>query len=340
MVTINIYPQTQRYNAISFGSATYDMFARTQSEFIEIRHPGKRHEGVITEGHTERLIAFLAGSKIIINGLQYHVGGGGTNSAVAMSRLGLKTAYVGNIGLDHEGDMVLEALLRDNVDFLGSRSNSLTNRSVILETNNKDRTILAFKDASERLDMTNIDVSKFNTGWFYLSALDKSLLEQITTYAFEHQIKVAFNPSNYLAENGPDYIKDVLQKTNILVLNDEEAELLVGRGKAVEMIKRLSTLGPEMIVLTKGSDGTDVSYQNKLYSANIYPVEVIDTTGAGDAFASTYLAGLIKGMTIEDSLKIASLNAASVVTKIGAKSGLLKLEDLLPKKNLIEISFS
>ena len=81
------------YDVITVGSNTLDVFAKTDSELIEIK----------TKNFTEELLAYPLGSKILIKELDFMIGGGGTNTAVAFSRLGLKTGYLGKIGKDENG---------------------------------------------------------------------------------------------------------------------------------------------------------------------------------------------------------------------------------------------
>lgn len=306
------------YDIITFGSATFDVFAKTDSELITIK----------TVKSTEELIAYPSGSKILMKRLEFCVGGGGTNTAVCMSRLGLKTAYVGNIGKDDAGKRVNESLKKDNVDFLGSISEDMTNYSIILDSIGEDRTILVYKDASEKLNFDNIDKEKLMARWFYFSALDIKLLEKLVNFAAKKGIKVAFNPSNYLADKGSEYIQKILEKTEMLILNDEEAKLLVGNGSVPILLDRLKKLGPKIVVLTQGATGADVLYNDVIYHSDVLKVDVVETTGAGDAFGATFLSGMLLKNSVREALKMAVVNSAFVVTKIGPKSGLLTKNEL------------
>lgn len=317
------------YDIITFGSGTFDVFAKTESELITIK----------STKNTEELIAYPSGSKILMNNLEFCVGGGGTNAAVAISRLGLKSAYVGNIGKDEHGRKVVEALKKDGADFLGTFSEDMTNYSIILDSIGNDRTILVYKSASEKFNFSDVDKEKLMARWFYVSALDIKLLEKISDFAKKKGIKFAFNPSNYLADKGSEYLKNVLDKTDLLILNNEEAELLVGRGSTPILLDRLSKLGPKTIVITSGANGADVLYNDIIYHANALDVKVIETTGAGDAFGSTFLSGLLLKNSIEKALKMAIINSASVVQMVGPKAGLLKKTEIdsLIDKTKVEV---
>lgn len=305
------------YDVITIGSATFDVFAKTDAELITISTPTTKEE----------LIAYPSGSKILMKSLHFSIGGGGTNTAVAASRLGLKAAYLGNIGKDEHGRRVYELLKKEGIDFIGTISEDMTNYSVILDSSDEDRTILVYKDASEKLDFKNIDKERLMARWFYFCAIDIKILEKLSDYAVKNSIKVAFNPSNYLAKKGVKYLEKVLKNTDLLILNNEEAELLIGKAPTPILLDRLQRLGPKTVVITSGKDGAEVLYNDIIYQADALKVKVIETTGAGDAFGASFLSGLLLKNSIEHALKLGVANSASVVSKIGPKNGLLNAKE-------------
>lgn len=313
------------YDVITVGSSTIDVFAGVKSELIKIK----------TIHHEEELIAYPCGSKILINKLGFLTGGGGTNTAVCFSRLGLKVAYLGMMGNRSNSKLIQKELHQEKIKFLGIQSRKYhTGYSIILESLESDRTILAYKGANNHLKYKSIDLKKLKTKWFYFSSMvDESYatLEKLAKFAVENNIKIAFNPSNYLAEKGYHYLKEVISRTTLLVLNNEEAMLLAGRGSPEELIRTIMNFGPEIVVLTDGKKGAYTISKNKFLTVVPNKIKPVETTGAGDAFASTYLAGIINGYSVEDRLRFASLNASFVVQEKGAKNGLsdykkLKLE--------------
>ena len=163
-------------------------------------------------------------------------------------------------------------------------------------------------------------------------------LEKLAEYAKKNKIKVAFNPTNYLAKEGPKKLKKILDATEALVLNKEEAKLLLGYKPedmtiAIErLMKELNRLGPNIIVITDGANGA-YCYEdaNKRYMYHIQPrgVKLMETTGAGDAFTSSFIAGLIKGKPIEFCLFLAQSNTESVIQHYGAKNILLTWDKVL-----------
>ena len=305
------------YDIICVGSATVDVFAKTECDLITINSP---------KNGTEELIAYPSGSKILMKELDFQIGGGGTNTAVAASRLGLRAAYLGNLGNDDNGKKVISMLSQENVEFVGTITDDMTNYSIVLDSQCNDRTILAYKDASEKLKYGLIDKDKIAAKWFYFCAMDVKVLEKLTKLAVKRNIKIAFNPSNYLAEKGSDNIKNILKYTHALILNNEEAELLVGRGSIPLLLHRLSKLGPKIVIITMGSEGAEILYADTIYHANTKKIKPVETTGAGDAFGASFISGLIIENSIIKALQLASANASSVISHIGAKNHLLTLK--------------
>ena len=120
------------HDIITMGSATVDVFAHTdptQSEVVNLHH------------HKD--IAYPLGAKILIKEIHTFVGGGGTNTAVAFARLGLKTAYLGKIGKDDNGKTISDCLFNEKVEFIGTYG-QISGYSVILDSVKDDRTIFTY----------------------------------------------------------------------------------------------------------------------------------------------------------------------------------------------------
>ncbi len=303
------------YDIITMGSATVDVFAKTKSELITIE----------TGTEKEQLIAYPSGHKILITDLQFMVGGGGTNTAVAFSRLGLNTGYIGRLGKDTNANLILDLLEKEKINFLGSQdSKSKTGYSIILDSIERDRTILTFKGANNTL--TDFDTKKIKTKWCYFSSMVGDSFEtqkKIAKYAYKNKIKIVYNPSNYQAEKGPEFLKELLTRATILILNLQEAQYLVGKRNDDNLLRALHSLGPKVVVVTNGNKGSIASDGTTHYMITPHQLEITETTGAGDAFASGFVAGYIMNSDMTTSLQMGLANAESVVTNYGAKNILL-----------------
>jgi len=307
------------YDVITVGSATLDAFVYT--EFHNIKKACRK------------LVAYPAGSKILVEKLNFMTGGGGTNTAVSFARLGLKTAYLGKLGRDDSATRILKQLKEEKVDFIGKLGNEdFTAYSVVLDSKGHDRTILTYKGISNKLSFKEVDTKKIKTKWLYLSSLLGESFEtqkKLAEFAKKKKINLAYNPSDYqIMRSDIDYI---LERTDILVFNRREANLLTGLNDVNKQMEAISKIGPKIICITDGPHG-DYTYDVKkeiFYSMKPHKIKIVERTGAGDAFASSFLAGIIKKGDIEFAMKLALTNAESVIMYQGAKNKLLTYREAL-----------
>ena len=305
------------YDVITVGSATVDVFAKTHfSELIKIIDP---------KGETD-LLAFPSGGKILIDDLEFTTGGSGTNTAVALSRLGHKFAFLGKLGEGTNSDFIHKGLVKEKVKLLCAHGKGNAGYSVILDTLEHDRTILTHKGINDELKPEDIPFRKLKAKWFYFGAMmgeSFNTLEKLAEFAQKNKIKIAFNPSTYLAEKGKTHLKKILDRTELIVLNKEEAALLVGADTIENMLFKLRGLGPKIAAITDGKNPLFVMDDKNVYSATPPNIKRVDTTGAGDAFAASLLAGLIRKKDMEFAIKLGITNAQSVISHYGAKNILL-----------------
>jgi sugar/nucleoside kinase (ribokinase family) len=271
------------------------------------------------------------GSKIHIEDVFFAMGGCGTNASVTLSLQGLKSAYCGQIGKDSGGYMVKSELKKYKVstDLLKERQELNTAYSVILSSPGADRTILEHYGACHKLAEGDINWNKLKSKWFYVGPLsDQSakVFEPIINFAAENKIKLAVNPGKNQIKEDLEILKKLLNKIDILFVNQEEASKISGvdYSNESEIFKILDDLVQGIVVMTKGPDGVVVSDGQFRYSAGIPKSEMVDRTGAGDAFASAFVAGYIDKKDIEHAIQLATANATAVIQKLGAVNGLLK----------------
>jgi ribokinase len=313
------------YDVITVGSNTIDAFVYTDKvESIMIK----------TITGEEDFISYPMGSKLLINELDFFSGGGGTNAAVSFARMGLKVAYLGKTGSDFNGTKILDELKNEKVDFLGVKSfmeSEKTGCSIVLDSIERNRTILTYRGENDSIEISEIELEKLKAGWIYLSSMiDKSFntLEMICSHAANNNIKMIFNPDNYLCQKGINYLENILKNLEVLVLNKEEATLLVKDGDIKNKLVLLRKTGPKIVVITDGVHPVNcIDSDNNFYICYPLDTKVTETTGAGDSFSSAFLVGLIKTMDIEFSLKLAITNSNSVLQYKGAKNKLLTYDE-------------
>jgi len=298
-----------KFDVITFGSAVVDVFVDTD----------------VAEKHD--FISYPVGSKILIKDLKFDLGGGGTNTAVAFSRLGFKTGYIGKLGKDEYAKEILAMLEKENVKFLGKIDKEMsTGFSVILDSREKERTVLTYKGANDFLGFHELKLGKLETKWIYFSSLLEESFEtqvKLAEIMKKRNVNLAFNPSAYLIKR--KNIRKLLKLTDILILNKEEAEMLVG--KKQNLSYELYKLIDSGIVVITDKDKKAIAYDGfKEYFIIPNKIKVVERTGAGDAFASGFVAGQIAGKSIQQSLKLGLMESESVIRYFGAKNNLLRMK--------------
>jgi sugar/nucleoside kinase (ribokinase family) len=178
--------------------------------------------------------------------------------------------------------------------------------------------------------------------WIYLSLLGGEswqLHEDLLAYLEHHpEIKLAFQPGTFHFKWGAEKLAGIYRRSHIVVMNREEAVEVTGKSydSLKDLTMALHELGPQIVVVTDGPNGSYASYDYKLVQIPNYPdpAPPLDRTGACDAFASTIVAALAQGESMDTALTWAPINSMSVVQKLGAQAGLLHKDEL--KKYLAE----
>lgn len=312
------------YDIITFGSATQDIHLISKA-FKVLEDPQNFDTG---QG-----ICLALGSKSNVESIYVLPGGGGANTAVTFAKQGLKTAFCGAIGSDMAGLEIIRVLRQYKIDsrLLCKKKEKRTNRSVIMSNGSLDRTILAYRGAADFLDKNDIPWKKIKKSrWFYLAPFTDLLcdnFEDIVNFAVENKIKIAINPSMQQLSLSEDKLKRIFQKVEIIFLNKEEASFLtkINSANEKEVLQKIKQMGVKIAVVTKGAEGVVVFDGEKFYSALAHTdKKIIDTTGAGDSFASGFLTDYIRTKgNIEKSIQLGIANGEANLTEIGAQTGLL-----------------
>lgn len=261
--------------------------------------------------------------------------GNAGNAAVSCARLGLKTSFVTNIGGDQQGRDIVVALHKNGVDTRFARVNPdhVSNYHYVLWYK-EERTIL-IKHEEYEYHWPHFRPSEMPR-WIYFSSISQHAIpyhDQVSDWLDSHNdVKLAFQPGTFQMEAGVERLQRIYQRTDVLILNREEA-VTVGGGNHADvhdLLNRLHALGPKVVVITDGPAGAYASDGNKRLKMPVYPdpASPYERTGAGDAFASTFVAALIKGRTLEEALSWAPINSMSVVQKVGGQEGLLNENQL------------
>ena len=301
---------------ITIGAAVQDVFLSHSPEL----------KPVADKTADELFLKIELGSKNDVNSIDFSTGGGATNAAVTFARQGLDVEFMGTIGHDPAGTAVLEALDEENVgtSYISYSERHHTGYSVVLLASNGERTFLTYRGASTHYDIKNFDIKDIQADWLYVTSMAGcvDIIDDIFHEAKKKGIKVFFNPGKgELAKS--EKLKALLEDVDVLSVNREEAQMIVPGENAEELARRLSKYIP-VVIISDGPNGVTATDGKVIVRAGMYEdVKVVDRTGAGDAFGSGFLSYYSQGKSLKDSIVFASANSTSVVTKIGAKTGIL-----------------
>lgn len=261
------------------------------------------------------------------------------NAAVACARLGLEASLMSWLGDDQVGKDSMKYLAGEHIDTspMVIQKNTASNSYYVLRYG-ADRTILV-KNEDYAYHWHAPGVAP---DWVYLSLLsDESwqlhldLLEYLDK---NPAIKLAFQPGTFHFKWGVEKLASVYRRAHIVVMNREEATDVTGlpHESPRELTKGLHLLGPKVVIITDGPNGSYASHDGRLYRIPNYPdpAPPFDRTGAGDAFAATIVSALALGESVDSALGWAPINSMSVVQQLGAQAGLLHSSDI--KKYLDE----
>jgi len=308
------------YDVITFGSGTRDIFVR--SDALEIQ------ESDSIDHHLEA--CFPLGAKIDIKELIFETGGGGTNAAATFGKLGWRTGVVCSLGHDAVGHEIKLALKEVGVktELIQENAREGTGVSIILLSGSGERTILVRRGAARNIDGRKIDWDKLKAKWFYVASFggDIKLVRRIINHAQKVGAKVAWNPGNGELRHGLQELLPLIKKVDVFNLNKEEAAELVGTSpdNFKEIASALRSLPRQALIVTDGQNGARALTNDACWHADIIDAPRVNVTGAGDAFGSGLVAGLLKKEDLDYALATGTWNATGCVQQTGAKVGLLE----------------
>jgi ribokinase len=313
------------YDIITIGSATQDIFLKTSNlKSLENEDCLKKLDFV-----GRKVKCFAVGDKVEVDNLMVEFGGGGANTAVSFARQGFKTGAIIKVGDDYIGNQVIDNLKNLGIELIVSRDKKeKTAYSLILLTPAGGRTIFSYRGAGEKISNKDIPFSRLRAKWAYISPSNIPFLviEKVVDVLKKNGVKIAMNPSGSYIEMGLKKMKPLFKNIDVVILNREEAAELTDLDYNDEraIFRKFDKIIGGIAVMTEGEKGSVVSDGRYMYRAGVYPEkEVIDRTGAGDAFGAGFVAGLIQKNEISWGLKLASANATSVIESVGAQTGIL-----------------
>ncbi len=313
-------------DVISVGDTVIDDFIRLFED------QGK----VVDNGKGEKWLNIPYGMKVPFESSTVIYGvGNAANAAVNFAKLGLNSTLATNLGNDDRGRQVVSTLAEKGVDtfLVKLQRGKKTNYHYVLWYKD-DRTIMI---NHEHYDYHWPHLAKSEIPkWIYFSSIAENavgmhddIMEWLDRYP---DVKLAFQPGTFQIKFGAKRLKHVYQRSEVVVLNREEAGQVTGGDydNVAGLIDKMHELGPRIVLITDGPAGSYASDGSQKLFMPIYPdvAPPVERTGCGDAYASTFIGALIKGYSLEGALQLAPITPASVVLYPGAQEGLLSTRDL------------
>ena len=250
-------------------------------------------------------------------------GGQAANTLYALARLGFRTAIIGSVGADEEGESLLAGLAPVDVSQVvrGGR----TARCAVIVDKNGERTICVLSSPEEVPLPEPVAAWNRLGGARYLHLTSLTHSEELEAQArlveaIPDDVVVTFDPGELYCRLGAEALAPILKMTSVLFLGEREAELLTG-GRDAEGCGKVLSLGPSLVVYKRGAQGVDVfAVGGGRFTVPAREVPVVDPTGAGDVFAAGFLAGLLLGLDPERCAILGTAAAAQSITGYGRSS--------------------
>lgn len=312
---------------LAIGDVVTDAFIELLPTEAEIEHDKARHP----------LLCMTYGTKIpfkeavIVPGV-----GNAANAAVNFAKLRLNSALVSNIGDDIVGKDILKSLKSKSVstEFVHVHHDKKSNYHYVLWYKS-DRTILI---KHEDYNYIWPEIRPYQLPeWIYLSSVGESgsithrkLIDFLNTNS---DTKLAFQPGTFQIREGAKKLKQIYEKTHIIVANKEEYQEILNEKSNNEkvLLNKMHLRGPKIALLTNGPKGAFAYDGKNIYFMPPYPdpKPPVDRTGAGDSYASTFTAAVASGKSIPDAMAWAGISSCYVVQQIGAQAGLLDQHQII-----------
>ncbi|MUG46253.1 carbohydrate kinase family protein [Paenibacillus woosongensis] len=265
-------------------------------------------------------------------------GGAPSNIAINVNRLGIRSEIVSAVGSDGLGTFLLRRLQQEGME---TKSIQRVDASTSLVVVTKSRTTpvpIFYRDADYQMTfdasleqkIANSKVVHFSC-WPISRTPARHTLEKVIEEARSQGLLIGFDPNYHpmiwqRGEDGAQYVKSIISKVDVIKPSEDDAERLFGKDEPIKQLEKFLELGAKLVIMTLGKDGAIVSNGRETFSFDSLATEVVDTTGAGDAFWSGFYAALIKGHSIREALHLGFAVSAYKLRFTGAVVHLPRLD--------------
>jgi sugar/nucleoside kinase (ribokinase family) len=273
-------------------------------------------------------------------------GGAPANIAINTNRLGINSIIATSVGKDGLGEFLIKKLKDSKIYTKCVKQVDYPTSLVLITKSTGTPVPIFYRGADYHIDYTpELEVAIKDSKIIHFSCWPISMehsrksIEKIIEVAKKENIMICFDPNYHpmVWEKGHDgikYIKELIGKVDIIKPSEDDAERLFGKDTPENQIDKFLNLGAKFVIMTLGKDGAIVSNGAEKISFKTLATEVVDTTGAGDAFWSGFYAGIIRGYTIKEALDFGFAVSAYKLKFVGAVVNLPTIEEIKKMYNL------
>jgi sugar/nucleoside kinase (ribokinase family) len=276
------------------------------------------------------------GRLVLVDKIELHTGGCAGNAAIGLARLGISTGVAGKIGADAFGDFYMSVMKKEGIDCRGLVRDSSVNTSATMVIVHPDgeRSFIHYLGANAALEHSDIDfdlVREYRilhlAAAFVMSKLDGQPSARLLQRAKSEGRITALDTAWDSAGRWMSVIEPYFQHTDYFLPSIEEARMIAGVQEPADIARCFLDKGVKVVGLKMGEKGCYIRSSDAELRLPAYKVDVVDATGAGDAFAAGFLAGVAMGWDLERTGKLANAAGAFAVTAIGTTAGLKGLDE-------------
>jgi sugar/nucleoside kinase (ribokinase family) len=274
----------------------------------------------------------------LFNELEMHTGGCANNTAIGLARLGISVGTMGKIGQDGFGDFVLRTLNENGVDTQGIVRDTKANTSFtfVMVASDGERTFFHYMGANAALSEADINLDLVKAckvlhvaGSLLMPSFDGEPTANILRQAKAAGVTTSLDTVWDATGRWLKTLEPCLPYVDIFLPSIEEAKQLTGHQSPPEIAQFLMDYGIQTVGLKMGERGSYVRTKGEELYIPAYKVNVVDATGAGDAYVAGFLAGTVMGWDLKRTAELAAATGAACVTAIGTTAGIKNLEETL-----------
>ncbi len=259
-------------------------------------------------------------------------GGSAANTAVGLARLGVRTGYIGKVAIDQEGEFLLDSFRKEGVNTDGIVVSKVGRSGTVMGFVDQkgERALYLSPGVNDSLEFGEISLKyAADSGYLHLTSFagQKPFDAQKKLVAALSNVKVTLDPGMIYARKGWAQLEPLVKRCFAVFPNRGELRILTGKDYK-EGAEALLREGVEIVAVKLGSRGCYVTDGKESHLIKSFRVKVVDSTGAGDAFCAGFLYGLFKGKTLRECGLLGNFVASRVLTKMGARSGLPRADDM------------